>query len=175
MTNPERFSLTVGRLVVITLAGCVLASCACPGGTPVEPIVAQPVEPPPKPEPPPPPPPPPPPQPPSMEVVVQFDYDMAVIHPQDMAVLERHVRFLLDNTDWRIRIEGHCDDRGSERYNLELGERRAEAVRSELLAKGIADSRMDVISYGESRPVAEGTAEQDRAQNRRAVVIYLTR
>ena len=110
-----------------------------------------------------------------MEVVVQFDYDMAVIHPQDMAVLERHVRFLLDNTDWRIRIEGHCDDRGSERYNLELGERRAEAVRSELLAKGIADSRMDVISYGESRPVAEGTAEQDRAQNRRAVVIYLTR
>ena len=99
---------------------------------------------------------------------------MASIRPEDMAALGRHASFLMDNAGWRVLIEGHCDDRGSERYNLELGEQRANAVRQLFLDKGIADSRMDVISYGEERPAAEGTSDADRAQNRRAVIIHLS-
>ena len=110
-----------------------------------------------------------------MELVVYFDYDEAVISPEGMRALEQHAAFLVENTDWRVRIEGHCDDRGSERYNLALGEQRADAVRQMFLANGIADSRMDVISYGEERPAAEGTSDEARAQNRRAVIIHLKR
>ena len=110
-----------------------------------------------------------------MELVVHFDYDIAVVRPEDMRALDQHAAFLVDNTGWRVRIEGHCDDRGSERYNLELGEQRANAVRQVFLDKGIADSRMDVISFGEERPAAEGTSDEARAQNRRAVIIHLSR
>ena len=109
-----------------------------------------------------------------MELVIHFGYDLAVIQPGDMRALEQHATFLADHPEWRVRIEGHCDDRGSERYNLELGERRANAVRDVFLGKGIAGSRMDVISYGEDRPAAEGTSDDARAQNRRAVVIHLS-
>lgn len=110
-----------------------------------------------------------------MELAIHFDYDVATIMPEDMRVLERHAAFLVDNTGWRVRIEGHCDDRGSERYNLALGEQRANAVRQMFLDMGIADSRMDVISFGEERPAAEGTSDEARAQNRRAVIIHLSR
>lgn len=110
-----------------------------------------------------------------MELVVYFDYDAAVVRPEDMRALEQHAAFLVDNTGWRVRIEGHCDDRGSERYNLALGEQRANAVRQMFLDKGIADSRMDVISFGEERPAADGTDDDARAQNRRAVIIHLER
>lgn len=109
-----------------------------------------------------------------MELVIFFDYDAAILGPENMRALEQHASFLADNTDWRVRIEGHCDDRGSERYNLALGERRANAVRQMFLDKGIADSRMDVISFGEERPAADGTSDDARAQNRRAVIIHLS-
>lgn len=110
-----------------------------------------------------------------MELVIHFDYDLAVVRPEEMEALARHAAFLVDNAGWRVRIEGHCDDQGSERYNLALGERRANAVRQILLDKGVADSRMDVISFGEERPAAEGTSDAARAQNRRAVIIHLSR
>ena len=128
-----------------------------------------------EPPPPPKPPPPPPPEPPSEQLVIHFDYDVAVIRPEDMPDLNEHAAFLVENAGWRVRIEGHCDDRGSERYNLELGERRANAVRQMFLDKGIEDARMDVISFGEERPAAEGTSDDARAQNRRAVIIHLSR
>ncbi|MDE0659325.1 MAG: peptidoglycan-associated lipoprotein Pal [Gammaproteobacteria bacterium] len=110
-----------------------------------------------------------------MELVVYFDYDVADLKSTDMTTLGRHAKFLVENTGWRVRIEGHADDRGSERYNLALGERRANAVRQMFLDQGIADSRIDVVSFGEERPAAEGTTDKARAQNRRAVVIHLSR
>ena len=108
-------------------------------------------------------------------MVIYFDYDVADIRPGDMPALEEHIAFLTEHTDWRVRIEGHCDDRGSERYNLELGEQRANAVRQLFLDRGVAASRMDVVSFGEERPAVEGTGEAARAQNRRAVIIHLNR
>ena len=110
-----------------------------------------------------------------MELVIHFDYDESVIKSSDMSTLGRHAKFLVENTGWRVRIEGHADDRGSERYNLALGERRANAVRQMFLDQGIADSRMDVVSFGEERPAADGTTDEARAQNRRAVIVHLSR
>ncbi len=105
--------------------------------------------------------------------MVYFDYDMSIIKPVALADLEAHAEFLLENEQWRIRIEGHCDERGTKEYNLALGERRANAVRDWLLAKGVANSRMDVVSFGEERPAEEGSDEAAWSMNRRGVVIHL--
>ena len=110
-----------------------------------------------------------------MELVIHFDYDMSDLRPEDMPALERHAKFLVENSGWRVRVEGHADDRGSERYNLALGERRANAVRQMFVDRGIVDSRIDIVSFGEERPAAEGTSDDARAQNRRAVIIHLSR
>ena len=109
-----------------------------------------------------------------MEVVVYFDYDQVNINPEGILVLGRHAQFLVENPTWRVRIEGHADDRGSDGYNLALGERRADAVRQMLLGQGIGDSRIDVISFGEDRPAVDGSSQDARAQNRRAVIIHLS-
>ena len=108
-----------------------------------------------------------------MELVVHFDFDEAVVRSGDMTTLDRHADFLVENPEWRVRIEGHADERGSDGYNLELGERRAQAVQARLASKGVAASRMDVVSFGESRPVASGSGETSWDRNRRVVVIHL--
>ena len=78
-----------------------------------------------------------------------------------------------ENSHLRLRIEGHCDDRGTREYNFALGERRAASVARFLKIKGLEASRIHTISYGKERPVAFGTSEAIRAQNRRAQMIIL--
>lgn len=78
-----------------------------------------------------------------------------------------------ENSHLRLRIEGHCDDRGTREYNFALGERRAASVARFLKIKGLAASRIHTISYGKERPVAFGTSEAVRAQNRRAQMIIM--
>ena len=68
----------------------------------------------------------------------------------------------------RVEIEGHCDERGTDEYNLALGERRADSAKEYLLTLGIPDNRLSTLSYGESRPFAQGSNEDAWAQNRRA-------
>ncbi|MCC7193951.1 MAG: peptidoglycan-associated lipoprotein Pal [Gemmatimonadaceae bacterium] len=99
---------------------------------------------------------------------VYFDYDMDNIRPDQQATLDAKVPILNANTDIHLRIAGHTDDRGSDEYNLALGQRRAASVRRYLVARGIGESRMDIVSYGEQRPVATGENEEAWAQNRRA-------
>ncbi len=77
------------------------------------------------------------------------------------------------NRHLKLRIEGHCDDRGTRDYNFALGERRAAAVAQFLSAQGVKDTRIHTISYGKERPVALGTSEAIRAQNRRAQLIIM--
>ena len=72
------------------------------------------------------------------------------------------------NENATVTVQGHCDERGSEEYNLALGQRRGESVKGYLVDLGIAPSRVNVVSYGESQPVAEGHNESAWAQNRRA-------
>jgi peptidoglycan-associated lipoprotein len=98
---------------------------------------------------------------------IYFDYDKSDLTDQDRATLDAKVPILNTNPGVRIRIEGNCDKRGSDEYNLALGQRRAAAAKRYLTEHGIDASRIDVISYGAEKPVAEGDTEDAYAQNRR--------
>jgi peptidoglycan-associated lipoprotein len=104
--------------------------------------------------------------------VFYFDYDRAVINPDDLAALEMHATILRDNRDRSVVIEGHCDERGTREYNLALGERRADAIRSFLTSAGVSPRQIETVSYGEERPEDPGHDEAAWARNRRAVLIY---
>jgi peptidoglycan-associated lipoprotein len=96
-----------------------------------------------------------------------FDYDKSDITDQGKAILDAKVPVLNSNPGIRIRVEGSCDRRGSDEYNLALGQRRAAAAKRYLTDHGIDAARIDIISYGAERPVAEGDAEDAYSQNRR--------
>jgi len=99
--------------------------------------------------------------------MIHFDYDKAVVRGGDAAVLDQKVAILQANPALRIRISGHCDERGSDEYNLALGNRRATAAKQYLVSHGIDPSRIETVSYGEERPMASGHDEEAWAQNRR--------
>ncbi len=100
--------------------------------------------------------------------MIHFDYNVADIRPQDQAVLDRKAAILQANSAVRMRVSGHADERGSDEYNLALGNRRAASAKRYLVNRGIDAGRIDVISYGEERPMAMGGGEAAWAQNRRA-------
>ncbi|MFZ0430235.1 MAG: peptidoglycan-associated lipoprotein Pal [Acidobacteriota bacterium] len=99
---------------------------------------------------------------------VFFAYDSADLSPQARATLEQDSRVFRQYPDATIIIEGHCDERGTEEYNLALGDRRAQAAKDYLVQLGVSASRMQTISYGEEKPFATGSNEAAWAQNRRA-------
>jgi len=101
-----------------------------------------------------------------------FEYDQARLAQADIRVLAMHAEFLRDFRDRSVRVEGHCDERGSREYNLALGERRAEAVRRYLVSAGVRSTQIQTVSFGEERPVDPGHDEGAWAKNRRAVMIY---
>lgn len=98
---------------------------------------------------------------------IYFDFDKYDIRSQDMAVLDAKADLLMRHNQVRIRIAGHADERGSDEYNLVLGNQRALAAKAYLERKGIAGSRIDVISYGEERPADPSSNEAAWARNRR--------
>jgi len=98
---------------------------------------------------------------------VHFDFDKSAIRPDSRPVLDEAVEVLKENPNVRISVEGNTDNVGSDLYNEKLSVRRAEAVFRYLVNHGIAPERMEVIGYGESRPVASNDTESGRAQNRR--------
>ncbi|SFP78033.1 peptidoglycan-associated lipoprotein Pal [Sphingomonas rubra] len=104
---------------------------------------------------------------------VLFGLDQYDIDPAARAILDTQAAWLQRYPDRRITIEGHCDERGTREYNLALGDRRANAAKNYLAARGVNASRMSVISYGSERPAATGSDEEAYAQNRRAVTIVL--
>ena len=104
----------------------------------------------------------------ALVAVVLFDYDQSDIRSDARAALDAKVPILQANPNVAIRIAGHTDERGSDEYNLALGQRRAAAAKRYLVERGIADARIETISYGEERPVAQGSEEGAWSQNRRA-------
>jgi peptidoglycan-associated lipoprotein len=102
-----------------------------------------------------------------LAAMINFDYDQAVVRQADQATLDRKAAILAANPKLKIRISGHADERGSDEYNLALGNRRAAAAKRYLENKGVDGSRMDVVSYGEERPLNPGNDETAYAQNRR--------
>ena len=99
---------------------------------------------------------------------IYFEFNVSDIRAQDMAVLDAKVPVMMQNSQVRLRIAGHADERGSDEYNLVLGNQRALAAKAYLERKGIAGSRIDVISYGEERPANPASTEAAWALNRRA-------
>jgi len=97
-----------------------------------------------------------------------FDFDRYDLRPDARAILDRKVAFLNENGSVRVQVEGHCDERGTNAYNMVLGERRATASRQYLTTAGISAGRVSTISYGEERPVDPGHNEAAWAKNRRA-------
>jgi peptidoglycan-associated lipoprotein len=98
---------------------------------------------------------------------VYFDYDQATIRPDQVARLQASARFLQQNAAVQFTIGGHADERGSQEYNIGLGDRRANAVRQFLTGQGIAASRIETVSFGEERPVCTQPNEDCWSQNRR--------
>jgi peptidoglycan-associated lipoprotein len=101
---------------------------------------------------------------------IHFAYDSSRLSSDDRRILQNIVSGLLKKTKTRIRIAGHCDVRGTQAYNLALGDRRAHAVKRFMVNAGIDPDRIRTISYGEEKPIAYGRGEKAHAQNRRAEI-----
>jgi peptidoglycan-associated lipoprotein len=121
--------------------------------------------------PPPPPPPPPPPAPSADELFrsvqdIYFDYDKADLRPESQQALAQAAQLISQHPDWKIQIEGNCDERGSAMYNLALGERRANAALQALTSGGVSASQLKTISYGKEKPVCSESNEGCWQRNR---------
>jgi len=99
---------------------------------------------------------------------VHFAFDQFALSAEAREVLAANAVLLQTSPGLRVTIEGHCDSRGSDEYNLALGERRAKAARDYLVSLGVAADRLDTISYGEEQPIDPAGDEQAWAKNRRA-------
>ena len=101
---------------------------------------------------------------------VFFDYDSSELSEGAILTLEGNLHWLIrpENLNVRFLVEGHCDERGTEEYNLALGDRRAQIVKTYLLRNGVDASRVDVVSFGEERPFDTQSTEQGWTLNRRA-------
>ncbi len=100
--------------------------------------------------------------------MVYFDFDSAQVNPGERSKVEAVANYLRSNSAVGVIVEGHCDERGSNEYNLALGERRALAVRAYLVSLGVDAGRIQTKSFGEERPVAMGHDDASWSQNRRA-------
>jgi peptidoglycan-associated lipoprotein len=98
---------------------------------------------------------------------IHFDYNDFTVRPQDSEILKTNANYLQTNSNTHVQIEGHCDDRGSEEYNIALGAKRAQAAKDYLETLGIAADRMSTISYGKELPVCTEHTEDCWAENRR--------
>jgi peptidoglycan-associated lipoprotein len=99
--------------------------------------------------------------------MIHFDYDKANVRSDDAGTLDQKVAILQANPNLRLRIHGHCDERGSDEYNLALGNRRAQAAKQYLMSHGIDGGRIETQSWGEERPLVDGHDESAWSQNRR--------
>lgn len=99
---------------------------------------------------------------------VYFDYDQAFIRSDAITALQNNANYLRKNGSVSVTIEGHCDDRGTNEYNLALGQRRAQSAKDYIVNLGIGDNRMRTVSYGEEKPVCYESTESCWSRNRRA-------
>ncbi|AAZ28818.1 MULTISPECIES: peptidoglycan-associated lipoprotein Pal [Colwellia] len=106
------------------------------------------------------------------EHIIYFDFDVSNVNDQFSAILDAHAKFLNANSDVKVLIEGHADERGTPEYNIALGERRAKSVVTYLENMGVAAGQLTVVSYGEEKPMVKDRSENAFSKNRRAVLVY---
>jgi len=107
-----------------------------------------------------------------MAMVIHFEFDSSEVRAEDQDIVSRHAMQLGNNSNMHVRLEGHADERGSREYNIGLGERRSQAVRQMLMIQGVSASQISTVSFGEERPIAFGSSEDDYSQNRRVEFKY---
>ena len=104
--------------------------------------------------------------------IIYFDFDTSEVRPEYIDVIVQHGRFLAQNPDGRVRLEGHTDERGSREYNIALGERRSQSIARMLQLQGVSSAQSRSISYGEELPIDENHTPDSWAKNRRVHIIY---
>ena len=100
-----------------------------------------------------------------------FDYDSYEVRPSDAATLQADAQFLNQHPNWKILIEGHCDDRGSTEYNMALGDSRSQSAKQALISAGVAANRINTVSFGKEKPFCTESNEQCWQENRRAHLV----
>jgi len=110
-----------------------------------------------------------------IEKTIYFDYDSDQISADYQTLIGHHGKYLAANSDMRVRLEGHADERGSREYNVALANRRAQSVRRLVLFQGASADQVEVISYGEEKPVALGHDDESWRLNRRVELVYEAR
>ena len=105
--------------------------------------------------------------------VIYFDFDQSTIKPEFRIALNGHAAYLSQNPSARIVLEGHADERGTREYNIALGERRGNAVSRYLVVQGVSIEAIEVVSFGEERPVNSGSDSASLSENRRVEVRYV--
>ena len=104
--------------------------------------------------------------------VIYFDLDKYEIKDEYKDLVAAHAKFLVSHRDFKMLIQGHTDERGSREYNLALGQKRAEAVKRNLILLGATEDQVEAVSFGKEKPATEGHDEAAWAQNRRAQMLY---
>ena len=108
----------------------------------------------------------------NVERIVYFDFDSYAVRPEFGSLIDSHARFINGNSQRRVNLEGHTDERGGREYNLALGQKRAEAVLRALAVSGVSDNQMEAVSFGKEKPAAQGSGEEAWAKNRRVELTY---
>jgi peptidoglycan-associated lipoprotein len=103
---------------------------------------------------------------------VYFPFDVSAVQEADKPIVEAHGKYLSEHPDRKVRVEGNCDERGSNEYNLALGQRRADSVKKMLILSGAKASQIETVSYGEEKPVCTEHNEACWKQNRRSDIKY---
>ena len=106
---------------------------------------------------------------------IHFDFDRYDIRPEDTQILKENAALLSKYPQVKVQVEGHCDERGTNEYNLALGERRASAAKKYLVSLGISTDRISSISYGEEKPLDTGHDEEAWSKNRRGHFVILSK
>jgi len=104
--------------------------------------------------------------------IIYFDFDVSSVSSEYASILDAHAKFLSVNTEVKVLIAGHADERGTPEYNIALGERRAKAVVTYLENMGVSAQQLSVVSYGEEKPMIKDRSEGAFSKNRRAVLVY---
>jgi len=108
----------------------------------------------------------------NLATIFYFDFDKSQVMPEAVTALRGHAKYLVANPSASVVLEGHADERGTREYNMALGERRAQAVARVLTVNGVSSSQIELVSFGEEKPVVMGHNESSWAQNRRVELKY---
>jgi peptidoglycan-associated lipoprotein len=103
---------------------------------------------------------------------IYYDLDRYEIKPESRALIEAHARYLRENPNVKVRIEGNADERGSAEYNLALGQQRSSGVQKVMSLLGVPEGRVEAVSFGKEKPKASGHDETSWSENRRSDIVY---